>query len=72
MSRRDISVILERLTLDHRTSLAEKACAYLQAVESNGAIRNNPSHAAICVDIAADQYVDIHFAHGAHTFLLAN
>ncbi|KAF9319142.1 hypothetical protein BGZ91_005008 [Linnemannia elongata] len=55
MSRRDIAVILERLTLDHRTSLAEKACAYLQAVESNGAIRNNPSHAAICVDIAADQ-----------------
>ncbi|KAF9546527.1 hypothetical protein EC957_009604 [Mortierella hygrophila] len=55
MSRRDITVILERLTLDHRTSLAEKACAYLQAVESNGAIRNNPSHAAICVDIAADQ-----------------
>ncbi|KAG0282430.1 hypothetical protein BGZ96_000485 [Linnemannia gamsii] len=55
MSRRDISVILERLTLDHRTSLAEKACAYLQAVESNGAIKNNPSHAAICVDIAADQ-----------------
>ncbi|KAF9150306.1 hypothetical protein BG015_007898 [Linnemannia schmuckeri] len=55
MSRRDIAVILERLTLDHRTSLAEKACAYLQAVESNGAIRNSPSHAAICVDIAADQ-----------------
>ncbi|KAK3844209.1 MAG: hypothetical protein J3R72DRAFT_473457 [Linnemannia gamsii] len=55
MSRRDIAVILERLTLDHRTSLAEKACAYLQAVESNGTIRNSPSHAAICVDIAADQ-----------------
>ncbi|KAG0280066.1 hypothetical protein BGZ95_011367 [Linnemannia exigua] len=55
MSRRDIAVILERLTLDHRTSLAEKACAYLQAVESNGTIKNNPSHAAICVDIAADQ-----------------
>ncbi|KAF9130854.1 hypothetical protein BGW39_002548 [Mortierella sp. 14UC] len=55
MSRRDIAVILARLTLDHRTSLAEKACAYLQAVESNGTIKNNPSHAAICVDIAAEQ-----------------
>ncbi|KAF9924215.1 hypothetical protein FBU30_005777 [Linnemannia zychae] len=55
MSRRDITVILERLTLDHRTSLAEKACAYLHAVESNGTIKNSPSHAAICVDIAADQ-----------------
>ncbi|KAF9170822.1 hypothetical protein BGX21_008589 [Mortierella sp. AD011] len=55
MSRRDITVILERLSLDHRTSLAEKACAYLQAVESNSTIRNHPSHAAICVNIAADQ-----------------
>ncbi|KAF8935843.1 hypothetical protein BGZ58_004764 [Dissophora ornata] len=55
MSRRDIAVILERLSLDHRTSLADKACAYLQAAEFNGAIKNHPSHAAICVDIAADQ-----------------
>ncbi|KAK3825156.1 MAG: hypothetical protein J3Q66DRAFT_436287 [Benniella sp.] len=55
MSRRDISEILERLSLNHRNSLAEKACAYLQAVESNRAIKNHPSHAAICVDIAADQ-----------------
>ncbi|KAF9353268.1 hypothetical protein BGX34_011659 [Mortierella sp. NVP85] len=42
MSRRDISEILERLSLNHRNSLAEKACAYLQAVESNRAIRNHP------------------------------
>ena len=55
MSRRDIAVILERLSLDHRTSIADKACAYLQAAEFNGAIKNHPSHAAICVDIAADQ-----------------
>ncbi|KAF9436712.1 hypothetical protein BGZ76_003154 [Entomortierella beljakovae] len=55
MSRRDIAVILERLSLDHRTSLSEKACAYLQAVESNSSIKNHPSHAAICVNIAADQ-----------------
>ncbi|KAI7829875.1 hypothetical protein BC939DRAFT_324075 [Gamsiella multidivaricata] len=55
MSRRDIAEILERLSLDHRTSLAEKACAYLQAVDSNGGIKNHSSHAAICVDIAAEQ-----------------
>ncbi|KAG0213521.1 hypothetical protein BGX28_004157 [Mortierella sp. GBA30] len=55
MSRRDIAVILERLSLDHRTSLAEKSCAFLQAVESNGAVKNHPSHAAICIDIAAVQ-----------------
>ncbi|KAF9412262.1 hypothetical protein BGZ94_001101 [Podila epigama] len=53
MSRRDISYILEKLSLDHRTSLAEKACAYLQAAESNRTIKNHSSHAAICVDIAA-------------------
>ncbi|KAF9585935.1 general transcription repressor [Lunasporangiospora selenospora] len=49
------ALLLERLSLDHRTSLAEKACGYLQAVESNGSIKNHSSHAAICVDIAADQ-----------------
>ncbi|KAF9917689.1 hypothetical protein BX616_000207 [Lobosporangium transversale] len=55
MSRRDIAVILERLSLDHRTSLADKACAYLQVIESNSTIKNHPSHAAVCVEIAADQ-----------------
>ncbi|KAG0255658.1 hypothetical protein BG011_004989 [Mortierella polycephala] len=55
MSRRDIAVILEKLSLDHRTSLSEKACAFLQAVESNGFIKNHISHAAICVEIAATQ-----------------
>ncbi|KAF9194495.1 hypothetical protein BGZ50_006220 [Haplosporangium sp. Z 11] len=55
MSRRDIAVILEKLSLDHRTSLSEKACAFLQAVESNGSIKNHISHAAICVEIAATQ-----------------
>jgi len=47
MSRRDISEILERLSLNHRNSLAEKACAYLQAVESIRAIKNHPSHATL-------------------------
>ncbi|KAG9325062.1 hypothetical protein KVV02_008534 [Mortierella alpina] len=55
MSRRDIAVILEKLSLDHRTSLADKACAFLQAVESNRAVKNHPSYAAICIDIAAVQ-----------------
>ncbi|KAI9236087.1 MAG: hypothetical protein BYD32DRAFT_488381 [Podila humilis] len=53
MSRRDITYILQKLSLDHRTSLAEKACAFLQAAESNRAIKSHSSHAAICVDIAA-------------------
>ncbi|KAF9166600.1 hypothetical protein DFQ26_007414 [Actinomortierella ambigua] len=55
MSRRDIITLLERLSLDHRASLAEKACSYLLSVESNRAIKSHPSHAAICVDIAAEQ-----------------
>ncbi|KAF8968666.1 hypothetical protein BGZ46_010821 [Entomortierella lignicola] len=55
MSRLDIASILKRLSLDHRTSLVEKASAYLQVVESNSSIRNHPSHAAICINIAADQ-----------------
>ncbi|KAG0230305.1 hypothetical protein BGW42_001047 [Actinomortierella wolfii] len=55
MSRRDIIILLERLSLDHRASLAEKACAYLLSVESNRAIKSHTSHAAICVDIAAEQ-----------------
>lgn len=59
MSRRDIAVILERLSLDHRTSLADKACAFLQAVESNRTVKNHPSYAAICIDIAAVQYVEL-------------
>ncbi|KAG0355656.1 hypothetical protein BG005_005416 [Podila minutissima] len=53
MSRRDITYILQKLSLDHRTSLAEKACAFLQAAESNRTIKSHSSHAAICVDIAA-------------------
>ncbi|KAG0055955.1 hypothetical protein BGZ83_006880 [Gryganskiella cystojenkinii] len=55
MSRRDVTVILERLHLDHRTSLAEKACAFLDAVQAKGSIKNHPSHAAICVDIACQR-----------------
>ncbi|KAG0220595.1 hypothetical protein BGX31_010820 [Mortierella sp. GBA43] len=54
MSRRDIAEILDRLSLKYLDSLEEKACAYLQAVESNRAIKNHPSHAAICVEIAAN------------------
>ncbi|KAG0030726.1 hypothetical protein BGZ81_002266 [Podila clonocystis] len=53
MSRRDITYILQKLSLDHRTSLAEKACAFLQAAESNRTSKSHSSHAAICVDIAA-------------------
>jgi len=56
MSRRDITYILQKLSLDHRTSLAEKACAFLQAAESNRTIKSHSSHAAICVDIAAKAY----------------
>ncbi|KAG0339932.1 hypothetical protein BG004_006609 [Podila humilis] len=55
MSRHDISYILQKLSLDHRTSLSDKACAFLQAAESNRRIKNHPSHAAICVDIAASE-----------------
>ncbi|KAI1300111.1 hypothetical protein EDD11_006309 [Mortierella claussenii] len=58
MSRHDIKIILERLSLDHRTSLCDKANAYLHAVEYSG-MKNHPSHAAICIDIAADQYVKV-------------
>lgn len=58
MSRRDITYILQKLSLDHRTSLAEKACAFLQATESNRTIKSHSSHAAICVDIAAKVYAN--------------
>ncbi|KAG0315245.1 hypothetical protein BGZ99_007593 [Dissophora globulifera] len=54
MSRPDISSILRRLDLGHRASLEEKASSFLNVVESKG-IRNHPSHAAVCVDIAASQ-----------------
>jgi len=46
------------VSLDHRTSLAEKACAFLQATESNRTIKSHSSHAAICVDIAAKVYAN--------------
>ncbi|KAG0085443.1 hypothetical protein BGZ93_000668 [Podila epicladia] len=59
MSRRDITYILQKLSLDHRTSLAEKACAFLQAAESNRTVKSHSSHAAICVDIAAKVYAKI-------------